>query len=38
MVSLTFKRKSNNKMVVRLRVWKIAFSIEYPTTGGSPTV
>jgi hypothetical protein len=37
MVSFSVRRKSNNKMVVRLRVWKVAFSIEYPSRkAGSP--
>jgi hypothetical protein len=37
LVSFSRRRKSNNRMIVRLRVWKIAFSIEYPSRrAGSP--
>jgi hypothetical protein len=37
MVSFSVRRKSNNRMIVRLRAWKVAFSIEYPSRrAGSP--
>jgi hypothetical protein len=33
---LNVRRKKSNKRIIRLRVWRFAFSIEFPVRRGAP--